>query len=298
MSLDKNFNSVILASEYIESHLTDEMSVATVCDQFSFSSWQFQRIFRALTGDSVGNYLRGRRLTLAAEMIVKKREIGFLDVAIATQFGSQEAFTRAFKNYFGVTPGNLRRQPGILNSKRKPVIDAALLQHIKHGIQRVPEILSFGPAVLAGISEPAVSHLHPETKLERTAPLLFQAFEPRRVMIEGQKSIARFGVFACNEPENPEASFHYFAGVEMNAEASFPHDLERLVLPHQTYAVFQNIGLSNESRRTIDYVYGIWLPESDFKRDVGIDFEQFPYSTYSLNDANSIGTFWLPIRPK
>lgn len=269
MDSETNFSLVLEAAKYIEENLAEPITVASVCSQFEMSPWQFQRIFRALTGDSIGHFLRGRRMTVAAEQISAQSSLGFLDIAVTMQFGSQEAFTRAFKSYYGVTPGELKRRPNASDARRKPRIDAKLLHHINAGIQRVPEIRSFGPATLLGISQTSVSHLSLDTDLESTAPELFRRFEPIRIKIGNQKADARFGVFLGGDIGDSSVPIEYFAGVEVADGEKSTAELKNVEMLERKYAVFRNIGLGKESRRTIDYVYGIWLPESDYVRSGG-----------------------------
>lgn len=95
--------------DFIESRLTEAMGVSELARQAFFSKTHYQRLFRAIVGEPVMEYVKNRRLQLAC------REIGagntrILDVALKYGYESHEGFTRAFQAYFGVTPSEYRKR--------------------------------------------------------------------------------------------------------------------------------------------------------------------------------------------
>lgn len=89
---------------FIEAHLGEELRIQAIARHAGMSMWHFQRIFSAALGQPLMDYVRRRRLSRAMEVLCSRRE-GILDIALDSGFRSQEAFTRAFKAMFGVTPG-------------------------------------------------------------------------------------------------------------------------------------------------------------------------------------------------
>ncbi len=79
------------------------MPLANVAAEVGLSQWHFQRIFKALTGDTLKAYIRSRRLSMALDRLLTTK-LRVLDVAVLGGFESQEAFGRAFKQAFGLTP--------------------------------------------------------------------------------------------------------------------------------------------------------------------------------------------------
>lgn len=94
--------------EYIENHLGDKISVHDIAAASHYSTYHYNRVFKALVGDTPKEYLRKRRLTLAAKRLLTE-EVGILEIALECQFDSQEAFTRAFKALFNMTPAQYRK---------------------------------------------------------------------------------------------------------------------------------------------------------------------------------------------
>jgi len=90
------------AIAFIEDNLKQDISVKNIAEETFYSRYHFTRKFMELTGKNPGAYLRKRRLEEAAKEILAGKEI--LQVAFDYRFGSQQAFTRSFKAYFGTTP--------------------------------------------------------------------------------------------------------------------------------------------------------------------------------------------------
>jgi len=93
---------------YIEQHLDQPLELAQLADVANFSRFHFHRIFAAWMGETLGDYARRRRLEKAAFLLSCGACTSVLDAALATGFGSGEAFARAFKQKFGCTPSEWR----------------------------------------------------------------------------------------------------------------------------------------------------------------------------------------------
>lgn len=96
------------ALEYIEVHLTEVIDVHNIAKHVGYSRFHFQRIFRKVTGRSVSAYIRERRITQSAKVLIRT-DNRVIDIAILYNFQSQEAFTRAFKRIYHMTPGKYRK---------------------------------------------------------------------------------------------------------------------------------------------------------------------------------------------
>lgn len=90
--------------DHIDRHLGESLELDTLADVAHFSRYHFHRVFAAWVGETFGEYLRRRRLEIAALKLVGRPELGVLEVALSVGFGSGEAFARAFKSRFGRTP--------------------------------------------------------------------------------------------------------------------------------------------------------------------------------------------------
>lgn len=108
-------NGIQNALDYIENHITDKPDYSEIAEQAYCSVFYFQRIFNALCGMTIGEYIRNRRLTLAGSELssLKSRVI---DVALKYGYESPESFTRAFTKFHGITPSAAKKKGAKLKS--------------------------------------------------------------------------------------------------------------------------------------------------------------------------------------
>ncbi|MBQ9122906.1 MAG: helix-turn-helix domain-containing protein [Lachnospiraceae bacterium] len=100
-------NGIQEAIEYIEANLTQNIKVKDVAEKAYVSEFHFQRIFSALCGISIAEYIRNRRMSLAAKELVTK-DVKVLDVALKYGYDSPDSFTRAFTKLHGITPSQAK----------------------------------------------------------------------------------------------------------------------------------------------------------------------------------------------
>ncbi len=101
------------AIEYIEHNLTDDIQVKNVAERAYVSEFHFQRIFSVLCGFSVAEYIRNRRLTLAARELAGS-DTKVIDVAVKYGYDSPDSFARAFTRFHGITPSAAKDKGALL----------------------------------------------------------------------------------------------------------------------------------------------------------------------------------------
>lgn len=105
-----------LALEFIEQHLGQTIQLDDVARASHFSSYHFHRLFHALVGETVNDYISRKRMEKAARMLLYKPDMSVTDVAEAGGFSSSANFAKAFKLYFGVSASELRNGNKILTT--------------------------------------------------------------------------------------------------------------------------------------------------------------------------------------
>ena len=93
----------------IEEQITEPIRVSEIAQASGLSPWHFQRVFRAVVGETVGGYIRKRRLSKSIEALLET-DRRILDIALEHGFESQEAYTRAFRALFELPPGRFRER--------------------------------------------------------------------------------------------------------------------------------------------------------------------------------------------
>lgn len=103
------------AIQYVEDHMTDELTVDMIADHVNISSFYFQKGFALLCGFSISEYIRNRRLALAGNDLATGDE-RIIDIAMKYGYDSPDSFARAFSRFHGVTPTAARKDKVMLKS--------------------------------------------------------------------------------------------------------------------------------------------------------------------------------------
>lgn len=124
------------AVDYMEEHIAQELTNEEIAGQAFLSSFHFQRIFSILSGCTVGEYLRNRRLSLAAEELLRTDQ-SILEIALRFGYSTPEGFCRAFHRQFGLAPSAARSRKGSL-----PRYEKLQVQNIMTGGNREMDDMS------------------------------------------------------------------------------------------------------------------------------------------------------------
>jgi len=146
-----NFSIIKEALEYIDTHLDDPISFETLAEMFHFSPYYFHRIFSVIVGKTITAHIRDRRL-LSASVQLSASNKSILNIGLDCGFNSAQAFSRAFKDMFGLSPSKYREQ------HFEPVmitVDEMIMKftnRLKGGIYLNPNIIKRSPIYIAGVS--------------------------------------------------------------------------------------------------------------------------------------------------
>ncbi|SDA77721.1 AraC-type DNA-binding protein [Sinorhizobium sp. NFACC03] len=134
---------------FIESHFAKDISLDEIAGAAGLSRFHLSRVFGLVTGRSISAYIRGRRLSDAAYALADG-SLSILSVALEAGYNSHEAFTRAFRDQFGVTPETVRKQRHVRNIELMEPLrmdDTRLLKIDPPRFEESP------PLLLAGLAE-------------------------------------------------------------------------------------------------------------------------------------------------
>lgn len=131
---------------------------------------------------------------------------------------------------------------------------------------------------------------------------LWKSFSPNRKKIENQVNANLFSVDIYPrsnffEQFNINEEFEKWAAIEVNGFDQIPDEMETLIIPEGLYAVFQYKGKPSEAQATFQFIYGVWLPNSDYEMDNRPYFALMG-EKYSGENPDSEEDFWIPIRAK
>jgi len=232
---------------YIESHLGLDISLTDIAAGVGVSKHHLLRAFAAATGLSVMRYVRGRRLSEAAQRLAGGAG-DILSVAVDAGYNSHEAFTRAFGEQFGMTPGDVRGRRSIegLAVLQPIALDAAPLAIEDPRFEELDVLL------VAGLNRRY-------TGLEDSAgvPGQWQQFGVEQSQIRSRVGATAYGI--CFNVDD-EGSMDYLCGIEVAGFGSQASQFACLRIPRRRYAVFVHREHIAGIRRTWDAIWNGWLP--------------------------------------
>ena len=171
--------------DFIEDNLHNEFGIKDLAEAADMSQWHYQRVFRATVGETVKNYIRSRRLSHAATALLAS-SLNILEIALEAGFDSNEAFTRAFRSQFGITPRDFRQQQRAVGfPQMKPQIGQNYLQHLHTNLSLEPQIELTSALRLIGVKADFTVPHEAFDLLQLVSPV-WQAFAARLHEIEGQ----------------------------------------------------------------------------------------------------------------
>ena len=279
---------------FIENNLHEDLKTYEVAGAAGYSYYHFHRIFEAVLGETVGSYIRSRRLCRAAgDLLYTDKRI--LDIAVYYQFDSQEAFNRAFKKAYKISPGVYRKNriDAIIGSKKE--LNPLRLKHLSNGMTIQPIIREIDPVMLIG--------LRGKSSLSNNKLFsLWQTFNARVSEIRNLTS-GRRGYGVCEtDPdfdlslfdESTESS--HFIGAEVTSLAEVPEGMATKILRGGKYAVFTHKGKLDTLSMTYDYIWGTWVLCSGHEIDLQDDFEFYDERFLGPDQDASEFDIYIPIK--
>jgi AraC family transcriptional regulator len=268
---------------YIESHLARPLTLDEIAGVSGVSRFHLVRAFGAATGLSVMRYVRVRRLSKAARALAAGAP-DILSLALDADYSSHEAFTRAFRDHFGVTPEAVRAATCLdrLRLQEPIVMNSTPLDHLK-----APRFETSRPLLVAGISERCT-----QENGGAGIPNQWQQFHHSVAHIPSRVGNVSYGV-CCNGDD--AGNFDYIAGVEVTDFSDLPRELSRVRIPEQKYAVFTHSEHISTIRRTINTIWNHWLPVSGFKAADAPNFERYDGKFDPATGDGGL-EIWIPVR--
>jgi AraC family transcriptional regulator len=268
---------------FIESHLGRDVTLDQIAEVACVSRYHMSRMFAVSTGIPVIRYLRTRRLSEAARALANGAP-DILSVALDVGYGSHEAFTRAFREQFGVTPESVRTQ-GHFNNLR--LMEAMKME--ENMLKTLESRFEKGRVLL-------ISGTGSRYNCENTTGIAaqWQRFVPHIGNIAGQSGGNAYGVM-CNFDE--DGNFDYISGVEVKDFSRVSPDWTSIRVPAQDYAVFTHRDHISTIRSTWTTIWNSWLPDSGREAEDAPNFELYGEDFDSVTGRGLV-EIWLPLKRK
>jgi AraC family transcriptional regulator len=270
--------------EHIDQHLEQPLDLATLAAVARFSPFHFHRLFSAWMGETLGDYLRRRRVEVAAMRLAAQPRMKILPLALSVGFGSAEAFTRAFKGRFGSSPSVWREQratlccsesnPGQVESKGGQVPDLAFPHHAvspKLDLEFLMKVkvIDRAPATVAYLR-----HMGPYGP--SVVRFWQEKYIPWAVMNKLASDHARYGIAHDDPSITAPAKCRYDACAELAPDFAPIGGALIKTIPGGKYAVLSFHGSVAQVKEAWAALLRDWLPSSGMELDTRPCFEYYP----------------------
>lgn len=274
------------AINYIEEHLADEIDYEELAKIAGCSTYHFQRMFAYMANVSLSEYIRRRKMSLAA-VDLQGGDAKIIDVALKYGYSSPTAFNRAFQTIHGIAPSLVRSQ-GVSVKSFPPMTFKITVKGIEEMNYRIEKKEAFR---IVGVSRPLYKEIEKNFAI---VPKMWQDVAvdgtiPKLAGMMDTPVKGVLGVSACNSDEE----WKYFIAVasSMTADGVF----EAYTVPAFTWAIFPGEGICPQAIQQLEQrIVTEWLPTSGYEYDNGPDVELY----ISPDPQNAKFEVWIPVVKK
>ncbi len=289
--------SVRKTIDYTEKHLLDEIHTESISKIVAISPYYLQHGFKIITGYTIAEYIRNRRLYLSAlEVIANKAKI--IDIAYKYGYDTPESFTKAFTRFHGVSPNQLRKCPNKIKIFLPLKIQISIQggNYMNYVVEKIEnfkvvgferefsfetsyqEIPKFWDEFCQKYMSPLMSKQTPETEIEKTIC---------------NCHVGEYGV--CIDDIGKDGKFRYIiAGRYTGGE--IPEGMVSYELPDAEWAKFTCVGPMPEALQALNTkIFKEWLPGNpDYKIAMGVNIEWY-YAKGDTKSADYESGIWIPV---
>ena len=267
---------------WLADHLDDSLDLAKLADLAALSPYHFHRVYRAMQGETAADTVRRLRLHRAAVELITG-ELPVARVARRAGYGSQEAFTRAFKAAYGVPPARYRAS----------FVPAQTAN--RNAEEDVMETITYEARIVKtpAIRVAALAHRGPYLAIGTTFERLLAQAAGRGLLGPDVKT---FGVYYDDPAATPTNALRADACLAIPDGQDVSGELQVREIRGGRYAVVLHVGPYAELERPYGWLYGTWLAQSGEEPDNAPTVERY------LNDARTVPPtelrteIWLPLR--
>jgi AraC family transcriptional regulator len=281
------------AMRYIEDNLTNEMDFKVVARIAHCSEYHFKRMFSFLAGITLSEYIRRRRLSLAAFELTNSH-LRIIDIAVKYGYNSPDSFTRAFQNLHGVTPSEARNNGQQL--KAFPLMTFQLSirggNEMNYRIEQkeafnIVGIMKRVPIIFEG-ENPEIAAMWKSLTMEKIEQLKTLSNVEPKGMIQASTNFSEGRMEEKGELDQ-------YIGVATTHEC--PENFSNLDVPALTWAIFESTGpFPSTLQETWGRIYSEWFPSSNYQVAEGPEI--LSIKTKDLTSPSVKSEIWIPVLKK
>jgi len=290
-----HFTRIERILDYIHSNIDQPLTVESLAEKSCWSRWQLQRIFLQETKQTIAQYVREIKLSLAAEQLLLGKE-RVMDISLNYGFNSEISFTRAFKQLFNCSPTAYRKR-GQRMGLKTPLIKAMPI-HQAYEIKKRLLQIHFEHAEsfhFYGVNKKIKGLFAKQPNYTEVIPTIwYDMMEQTGLTPPFEQSV--MGVVDTRNSESDDST--YWAGYKITEteRAALPKE-NILEIPAQSYAVIPHTGVATHLDRTLRWFFTDWLPQSQYQAVEGFDLEIYQAGFDHENNKSNMEC-WIPIKLK
>lgn len=279
---------------YIDGHLSDEITYETIADAFGYSPFHFHKVFSSVTGQAITDYIRKRRLAKAF-LDLKYTDNSITEICYLNGFNSIQTFNRLFKQTYGFLPSQAKEKELIIEYKSIETMISGFLKKINFKGEYImePKFVEKDAFILAGVRK------HTGNGWQ----VIGEAWEELKRNMDKISRVnphVMYGFEDYSEDFNADPlAFYYMAAVEISEGADIPEGMTIKKIPKSLYAVFTVNGnnANGEIGKAFRYIYDIWLPNSQYclSDTLCADFEYYD-ERWDCRSASAQLDLYIPVK--
>jgi len=267
---------------FIENHFGKDIGLDDIAAAAGVSRHHLSHVFGLATGRSVMGYVRGRRLTVAAAALANGAP-DILSVALDAGYGSHEAFTRAFRELFGLSPEDVRARGTLANL---PVVEPIRMTRSLETKLEPPRFVDAPALLIAGLGGRYTFDTN------QGIPAQWQRFNNEfQGRIPDQQGDIYYGV---SHNFDDDGYFEYVCGAEVTRFGSLPAELARVRIPAHRYAVFTHRDHISSISATHYAIMADWAPHSGCQAAEALNFERYDQRFDPMTGLGGV-EIWVPV---
>ncbi|MBD0379648.1 AraC family transcriptional regulator [Paenibacillus sedimenti] len=289
MDMLKKLNEAV---NYIENNLTHEIDLKEAARLSMCSEYHFTRMFSFLAGVTLSEYIRRRRLSLAAFELTNS-SIRIIDIAVKYGYNSPDSFARAFQNLHGITPSDARHSGKSLKAYPRMTFQLT----IKGGSEMIYRIVEKETFRIVGIKK-RVSLIYHGVNPE-IASMWASLNDETINKLKQLSNVEPWGLLSAStnfsEGRLENGELDHYIGAATTQEC--PENLTQLEVPASTWAVFESVGPFPDTLQDIwGRIYSEWFPSSNYEQAVGPEILWNEHKDVTSPAFKS--EIWIPIFKK
>nr|WP_312216892.1 AraC family transcriptional regulator [Clostridioides sp.] len=270
------------AINYIEEHLGEEIDLNEASKIAYCSTYHFQRMFAYMADIPLSEYMRRRRMSLAA-VDLQSGDNKVIDVALKYGYDSPTAFNRAFKNIHGIAPSQAKEK-GVVLKAFPPISFRITIKGDSEMNYRIEEKEAFR---IVGVSSQLEKEIEKNFEIvpNMWANAVSSGMIAQLVMMMDSELKGLLGVSSCNEAED----WKYYIAVA--STKPLPDGMEEYMIPSATWAIFTGEGTNQSIQSLEKRIVTEWLPTSGYEYGNAPDIEVY----LNPDPQNAKYEVWIPV---